>query len=237
MKKMTAVLLLCAFACTVSACRQVSGFDENFQEKFINNQGFEYKTCPWNSTKKEAMERVDLPESYFDAGETKENGEIVHFYSDPPENSESGKSLKPVPIHMQDLNWGVDHISFLFRDDQLKAISLMKEYRSGEEMETEIESLKTSVLKLSLPQGTVELINPQWPQEPLESLTVQYVKDEGVIEYLYRAPDGTYMVLRFWYQGTGESAQHFMQLSITDDRDILISRLYLGKGSDRGYLK
>ena len=113
----------------------------------------------------------------------------------------------------------------------------MKEYSNWEEMETGIEPLKKSVLKLSFPQGTVELTNPEWPQESLESLTAQYVRDEGIVEYLYRAQDGTYLVLRFWNQGTGDNAQYFIQLSITEDREVLISRLYLGKGSNHDYIK
>jgi len=237
MKKIMVVLLLCAFVCTGSACQQVSGFDESFQEKYINDLGFEYKNCPWNSTKEDVVKRIGIPEQYFDAGETKDSGVVVHYYANPPKSSETGKNLKPVPIRIQDLDWSVGHIGFFFQDDQLKAISLMKEYSNWEEMETGIEPLKKSVLKLSFPQGTVELTNPEWPQESLESLTAQYVRDEGIVEYLYRAQDGTYLVLRFWNQGTGDNAQYFIQLSITEDREVLISRLYLGKGSNHDYIK
>lgn len=237
MKKIMVVLLLCAFVCTGSACQQVSGFDGNFQAEFINNLGFEYKNCPWNSTKEDVVKRIGIPEQYFDAGETKDSGVVVNYYANPPKSSETGKNLKPVPIRIQDLDWSVGHIGFFFQDDQLKAISFMKEYSNWEEMETGIEPLKKSVLKLSFPQGTVELTNPEWPQESLESLTAQYIRDEGIVEYLYRAQDGTYLVLRFWNQGIGDNAQYFIQLSITEDREVLISRLYLGKGSNHDYIK
>ena len=124
-----------------------------------------YKRQPWNSTKEDVVKRIGLPETCYDAGETKD-GVIVHYYANPSSNTGTEKNLKAVPIHIQDLDWKVDHIGFLFQNNQLKAISLMKEYTTWEEMKTELESVKNSVLKLSFPEGTEELINPEWQQEP-----------------------------------------------------------------------
>ena len=223
MKKYTIIfniLLLCIIGCKTIPLE----ISCSFHNEFVSENGFEHSRWQWNSSLEKVVENIGFDSKYYYTSETKENASVLHYYANP-----QIESVKSVKIQMEDLEWSVDQLGFSFQDNQLKGIMLMKSYESWEIMEEAIEKFLASFYEIILSDNIKEIRALDSKDVSIDEVDVKALYYGLNPEFVFEGSDGTYMVIRIWYDGEGIYDQRFISVSIISDKTELQKRFLLKK--------